>query len=134
MFFAAALLLTTPTPVDISNLDCKVLLREGDTIDLTGEFDRAAGAIRFQSRDPRLPLGDKPIALRYSKLSSTLDGRVAFGKKWLNFRIYPEIDRLTNIAQIEFSLESMPLMEGMVEVNSLYGLAICNIQHLDTQP
>lgn len=134
MFFAAALLLPTPILGDISNLHCKVLLREGDTIDLTGGFDQAAGTIRFRSEDPRLPLGDKPIALRFSKISSTVDGSVAFGKNWLNFDIHPRMDRLTNIARIEFHLESTPPMEGLVEVNSLYGVAICNIKHLDTQP
>jgi len=133
MFFAAALLLPTPILGDISNFDCKVLLREGDTIDLIGDFDRAAGAIRFQSRDPRLPLGEKPIALRFSKISSTVEGSVAFGKKWLNFDIHPRVDRSTNIARIEFRLESAPPMEALVEVNSLYGVAICNIKHSDTQ-
>lgn len=122
-----------PEPGLISNFDCKVVLREGATIDLTGDFHHAAGLVRFQSKDPRLPLGGKPIALRFNKSASTLDGSAAFEKKWLNFDIHPVVDRSTSVARIQFQLESAPPMEALVEVNSLYGVAICNVKHSETQ-
>lgn len=130
-----AALLVQPAPLSggLSNFDCKVLLREGAAVDLTGDFDRTGPSIRFHSKEGRLPLGEKAIPLRVDRDTSTLEGSVAFEKKWLNFDIHPSVDRSTSVARIEFRLESAPPMAALVELNSLYGVALCNIKHSDTQ-
>ncbi|MBN8810721.1 MULTISPECIES: hypothetical protein [unclassified Sphingomonas] len=121
-----------PMTSGVSNLDCKVLLRDGATVALTADFDHAARAIRFRSKDRRLPLGDAAIPLRIYADYSSFEGGVATGKQWLNFETSP-LSRSTTVTRIEFRLESRPPNEWQGELNSLYGLAICYAKHLDTK-